>query len=101
MLRRFPNHSFDNFTQIYIFKNGLEQWPNLLLDVNSGGSFILNSTEDATAIIERMALSDYKGQHNINHFQRKNWKRKIYFGLLYVLWVYLCFDVFFNSIIGW
>lgn len=37
MLRRCPNHSFDDLTQIHIFRNGLQQQPKLLLyDIDRG-----------------------------------------------------------------
>lgn len=59
MLQRCMNHGFDDFTQIYIFKNGLQQQPKLILDDIIGGSLMLKSVGGAIAIVKRMALSDY------------------------------------------
>ncbi|MCI33683.1 hypothetical protein A2U01_0054900, partial [Trifolium medium] len=64
MLRKCPNHGFDELTQIHIFRNGLMQESKLLLDATAGGSLLSLSAADATAIIEKMALSDRQGEHN-------------------------------------
>ncbi|GAU46631.1 hypothetical protein TSUD_284790 [Trifolium subterraneum] len=69
MLRKCPNHGFDELTQIHIFRNGLLQESKLLLDATAGGSLLSLSAADATAIIEKMALSDRQGERNKN--QRK------------------------------
>jgi hypothetical protein len=71
MLRKCPNHGFDELTQIHIFRNGLLQQTKLLLDATAGGSLLSLSAADATAIIERMALSDRQGEYNMNLSQRK------------------------------
>lgn len=72
MLRRYPNHSFDELTQINIYISGFWQQPNLLLDSNAGGSIMSKNAEDATIVIERVALNDYQWQLNNNPTQRKN-----------------------------
>ncbi|MCH84438.1 reverse transcriptase, partial [Trifolium medium] len=71
MLRKCPNHGFDELTQIHIFRNGLLQQSKLLLDATAGGSLLSLSVADATAIIEKMALSDRQGEYNRNPSQRK------------------------------
>ncbi|GAU33300.1 hypothetical protein TSUD_279780 [Trifolium subterraneum] len=71
MLRKCPNHGFDDLTQIHIFRNGLLQQIKLLLDATAGGSLLSLSAVDATAIIEKMALSDRQGDYNRNPSQRK------------------------------
>ncbi|KAK2361116.1 hypothetical protein QL285_086307 [Trifolium repens] len=71
MLRKCPNHGFDELTQIHIFRNGLLQQTKLLLDATAGGSLLSLSAEDATAIIDKMALSDGHGDYNRNPSQRK------------------------------
>ncbi|GAU46944.1 hypothetical protein TSUD_180480 [Trifolium subterraneum] len=71
MLRKCPNHGFDELTQIHIFRNGLLQQTKLLLDATAGGSLLSLSAEDATTIIEKMALSDGHGDYNRNPSQRK------------------------------
>ncbi|MCI79433.1 hypothetical protein A2U01_0100704, partial [Trifolium medium] len=58
MLSKCPNHGFDVLTQIHIFRNGLLQQTKLLLDATAGGSMLSLSVADATAIIDKMALSD-------------------------------------------
>lgn len=50
MLRRCPNHDFDDLKQIQIFKNELRQQPKLLLGINVRGSLMLKSAEDAIPI---------------------------------------------------
>ncbi|GAU37821.1 hypothetical protein TSUD_276390 [Trifolium subterraneum] len=71
MLWKCPNHGFDDLTQIHIFRNGLQQQSNLLLDATAGGSLLSLSVADATTIIEKMALSDRQGEYNRNPSQRK------------------------------
>ena len=57
MLRKCPNHGFDELTQIHIFRNGLLQQTKLLLDATAGGSLLSLSPADATAIIEKKNCS--------------------------------------------
>ncbi|GAU37514.1 hypothetical protein TSUD_21190 [Trifolium subterraneum] len=71
MLRKCPNHGFDELTQIHIFRSGLLQQIKLLLDATAGGSLLSLSAADATAIIEKMALSDCQGDYNRNPVHKK------------------------------
>ncbi|XP_058726128.1 uncharacterized protein LOC131597447 [Vicia villosa] len=71
MLRKCPNHGFDDMSQIHIFRNGLLPQPKLLLDATAGGSLIAKSAEEAIAIIDRMALTDHQVQHNRGTVQKK------------------------------
>ncbi|GAU21677.1 hypothetical protein TSUD_242490 [Trifolium subterraneum] len=71
MLRKCPNHGFDELTQIHIFRNGLLQQIKLLLDATAGGSLLSLSAADATAIIEKMSLSDRQGDYNRNPVHKK------------------------------
>ncbi|XP_058767248.1 uncharacterized protein LOC131640898 [Vicia villosa] len=64
MLRKCPNHGFDNLSQIHIFRNGLLPQPKLLLDATSGGSLLAKSAEEAATIINKMALTNHQVQHN-------------------------------------
>lgn len=64
MLRRCPNHGFDELTQINIFRNGLLPQPKLLLDATTDGSLMSKSVEVAIQIIDKMALNDHQVQHN-------------------------------------
>src|SRR3954470_5566039 len=71
MLRKCKGHGFDDLTQIHIFRNGLQLVHKTLLDATAGGSLMSKSTEDATMIIDRMALNDLQTQHNRSSSQRK------------------------------
>ncbi|XP_058727136.1 uncharacterized protein LOC131598568 [Vicia villosa] len=71
MLRKCPNHGFDDMSQIHIFRNGLLPQPKLLLDATAGGSLIAKSAAEAIAIIDRMALTDHQVQHNRGTVQKK------------------------------
>ncbi|CAJ2671279.1 unnamed protein product, partial [Trifolium pratense] len=64
MLRKCPNHGFDELTQIHIFRNGLLQDSKLLLDATAGGSLLSLSAADATTIIEKMSLSDRQSERS-------------------------------------
>lgn len=72
MLRRCSNQGFNELTKIHIFKNWIQKQPKLLVDSTVGVSIMSKSTEDAIAIIERVALSVHQGQHNRNTTQRKS-----------------------------
>ncbi|XP_058742365.1 uncharacterized protein LOC131614837 [Vicia villosa] len=71
MLRKCPNHGFDDMSQIHIFRNGLLPQPKLLLDATAGGSLIAKSAAEAISIIDRMALTDHQVQHNRGTVQKK------------------------------
>lgn len=60
MVRKCPNHGFDNLTQIHIFRNGLQPQPKLLLDATTSGSLLAKSAEEAISIINRMALTNHQ-----------------------------------------
>ncbi|XP_058784393.1 uncharacterized protein LOC131659185 [Vicia villosa] len=64
MLRRFPNHGFDDLTQIHIFHNGLQSQQKLLLDATTGGSLMSKSAEDEISINDQVTLNDHQVQHN-------------------------------------
>src|SRR3954467_3232589 len=71
MLRKCKGHGFDDLTQIHIFRNGLQLVHKTLLDATAGGSLMSKSAEDATMIIDRMALNDLQTQHDRSPSQRK------------------------------
>jgi hypothetical protein len=71
MLRKCPNHGFDELTQIHIYRNGLLQQSKMLLDATAGGSLLSLSAADGTTIIEKMALSDHQAEYNRNSAQKK------------------------------
>lgn len=72
MIRKRPNHSFDELTQIHIFRNGLRPQPKLLLDATDGGSLLSKSAKETVSIINRMALNDHQVQYNRGTTQRKH-----------------------------
>ena len=71
MLRKCKGHGFDDLTQVYIFRNGLQPVHKTLLDATTGGSLMSKNVEDVVAIIDRMALNDHQGQHNRGTLQSK------------------------------
>ncbi len=58
LLRKCPNHGFDDKTQLYIFRHGLQQQPKMLLDATAGGSLMSKPPAEGFQLIEAMALSD-------------------------------------------
>ena len=64
MLRKCKGHDFDELSQIHIFRNGLQLVHKTLLDATAGGSLLSKTAEEATVIIDRMALNDHQGSHN-------------------------------------
>ena len=70
MLRKCKGHGFDELTQIHIFKNGLQPNCKTLLDATSGGSLLSKSAEEATNIINRMALNDLQSQSRGNSLKK-------------------------------
>lgn len=59
MLTRCMNNSFNDLTQIHIFRNELQLQPKLFLDATVRDSLMSKSTKDAIVIIERITLSDH------------------------------------------
>ena len=70
MLRKCKGRGFDELTQIHIFKNGLQPNCKTLLDATSGGSLLSKSAEEATNIINRMALNDLQSQSRGNSLKK-------------------------------
>lgn len=52
MMWKCPNHGFEDLTHIYIFRNGIQPQPKLLLHATACGSSMSKSTEDAITIID-------------------------------------------------
>src|SRR3954468_22040227 len=64
MLRKCKGHGFTDVDQIHMFRNGLTATNKTLLDATAGGSLMSKTPEEATQIIERMALNDRQGNHD-------------------------------------
>ncbi|XP_058745924.1 uncharacterized protein LOC131618781 [Vicia villosa] len=71
MLRKCKGHGFDELTQIHLFRNGLQPVHKTILDAIAGGSLMSKSAEEATTVIDRMALNDLQSQHDRSPSQRK------------------------------
>src|SRR3954467_14985216 len=64
MLRKCKGHGFSDVDQIHMFRNGLTATNKTLLDATAGGSLMSKTPEEASQIIERMALNDRQGNHD-------------------------------------
>jgi len=65
MLRKCPNHRFDDIAQLSIFHNGLKSDTNMLLDAATGGTMMTIDVEQATYIIDALASTNYQAQNDI------------------------------------
>jgi len=64
MLRKCPNHGFEDIAQLSIFLNGLRSDIKILLDAATGGTMMTLDVEQATIIIDALTSTDYKAQHD-------------------------------------
>ncbi|XP_020208323.1 uncharacterized protein LOC109793275 [Cajanus cajan] len=64
LLRKCPNHGFDDVAQLNMFCNGLRPQTKMLLDVSAGGSMMMKDSEEAITIIDALAASDYQAHHD-------------------------------------
>ncbi|XP_047157361.1 uncharacterized protein LOC124828176 [Vigna umbellata] len=71
LLRRCPNHGFEDIAQLNIFYNGLRPDTKMILDAVAGGTMMSVDAEQATRIIEALAPTDHQAQHNRQTVQRK------------------------------
>jgi len=73
MLRKCPNHGFEDIAQLCISINGLRSNTKMFLDVAASGTMMVVDADQATRIIEALATTDYQVQHD-----RQNHKKKEY-----------------------
>jgi len=59
LLRRCPNHGFEDIVQLNIFHNGLRPDTKMILDAATGGIMMTVDVERATRIIDALASTDY------------------------------------------
>ena len=59
ILRRCPNHGFEDIAQLNIFHNGLRPDTKMILDAAAGGTMMSVDAEQATRIIDALASTDY------------------------------------------
>ncbi|XP_020209235.1 uncharacterized protein LOC109794168, partial [Cajanus cajan] len=64
LLRKCPNHGFDDVAQLNMFCNGLRPQTKMLLDASAGGSMMMKDSEEAITIIDALAASDYQAHHD-------------------------------------
>nr|KYP63753.1 hypothetical protein KK1_018335 [Cajanus cajan] len=64
LLRKCPNHGFDDVAQLNMFCNGLRPQTKMLLDVSAGGSMMMKDSEEAITVIHALAASDYQAHHD-------------------------------------
>jgi len=66
MLRRCPNHGFEDIAQLNIFHNGLTLDTKMILDAAAGGKMMTVDAKQATRIIDALASTNYQAQHEID-----------------------------------
>jgi len=71
MLRRCPNHGFEDIAQLNIFHNGLRPDTKMILDAAAGGTMMSVDVEQATRIIDALASTDYQAQDDRYTVQKK------------------------------
>jgi len=71
LLRRCPNHGFEDIAQLNIFCNGLRPDTKMILDAPTGGTMMNAEAEQAIRIIKALASTNHQAQHNRQIVQRK------------------------------
>jgi len=71
LLRKCPNHGFNDIAQLNIFCNGLRPYTKMFLDASIGGSMMLKSLEEAITIIDALATSDHQAHYDRTQHHRK------------------------------
>jgi len=71
MLRKCPNHGFEDIAQLSIFLNGLRSDTKILLFAVVGGTIMALDVEQGTRIIDALASTDYQAQHDKQGTQKK------------------------------
>jgi len=71
LLRRCPNHDFEDIAQLNIFHNGLRPDTKMILDAATGGTMMAVDVEHATRIIDVLASTDYQAQYERQSVQKK------------------------------
>jgi len=71
MLRKCPNHGFEEIAQLSIFINDLRSDTKMLLNVAAGGTMMVVDVEQATRIIDALATTDYQAYHDRHGHQKR------------------------------
>jgi len=77
ILRKFPNHGFEDIAQLSIFLNGLEFDIQMLLDAVAGDTMMAFDVEQATRIIDALTLTNYQAPHDRQDIQKLLSQNKI------------------------
>jgi len=60
MLRRCPNHGFEDIAQLNIFYNGFKPDTKMILDAAADGTMMIVDLEQATKVIDALVSIDYQ-----------------------------------------
>jgi len=71
MLRRCPNHGFEETAQLNIFHNGLRLETKIILDAAAGGTMMVVDVEQTSSIIDALVSTDYQAKHDRISVQKK------------------------------
>ena len=71
MLRKCPNHGFEEIVQLSKFINGLRSDTKMLLDAAAAGTMMVVDVEQAMRIIDALATTDYQAQHDRQGHQKR------------------------------
>jgi len=64
LLRRCPNHGFEDVAQLHIFYSGMRPQTKMILDTSTGGIMLSKSPKEAIVIIDSIAANDYQSHHD-------------------------------------
>jgi len=64
MLRRCPNHEFEDIAQLNIFHNNLRPDTKMIMDATARGTMMVVNVEQATKLIEALVSMNYQAQHD-------------------------------------
>jgi len=67
MLRRCPNHGFEDIAQLSIFHNGLRVDTKMILDTSVGGTMMTVDVKQATRIIDALVSTNSQAQHDTHN----------------------------------
>ena len=71
LLRRCPNHNFDDVAHLHIFYSGLKPQTKMTINALARRTMMSMSPEEAIVIIDSIATSDYQSHHDRAPTQRK------------------------------
>ena len=71
ILRRCPNHGFEEIAQLNIFHNGLRPDTKMISDAAAGGTMMSMDVEQAKRIIDALASTNYQAQYDRQSVQKK------------------------------